>query len=299
VVQNTVAYSDLGTATSGVTFFRTLGGSFGASIMGSIYANGLKGRLVAALVSARVPASAVSSPELVRKLPATARTPVVAAYAASLQHVFLFAVPIAVVAFVLALFLPQVPMRGVARVSGVGDGFAIPEGSDNENQLANVVGQVLRRDNRSSLAAILADAGTTLDLATVWGLMGVFVREHAFGRPVREADVETTVGVPPGVLRPFYREIVTAGYLTRDDDGVLGLTERGQAEVAKVVAAWNAWLMGELRGWLEEHEINSAQRQQVEDAIGRITLRMVREADAEARRAGYPGASRAATAAAQ
>ena len=165
---------------------------------------------------------------------------------------FLFAVPIAVVAFVLALFLPQVAMRGVARVSGVGDGFAIPEGSDNENQLANVVGQVLRRDNRSSLAAILADAGTTLDLATVWGLMGVFVREHAFGRPVREADVET-----------------------------------------------KAWLMGELRGWLEEREINSAQRQQVEDAIGRITLRMVREADAEASRAGYPGASRAATAAAQ
>jgi hypothetical protein len=76
------------------------------------------------------------------------------------------------------------------------------------------------------------------------------------------------LGVPPGVLRPFYREIITAGYLTRDDDGVLGLTERGQAEVAKVA-----------------------------DAIGRITLRMVREADAEARRAGYPGASRAVQAA--
>ena len=72
---------------------------------------------------------------------------------------------------------------------------------------------------------------------------------------------------------------------------------RGQAEVAKVVAAWKAWLMGELRGWLEEHEINSAQRQQVADAIGRITLRLVREADAEARRAGYPGASRAVQAA--
>jgi EmrB/QacA subfamily drug resistance transporter len=289
VVQNTVAYADLGTATSGVTFFRTLGGSFGASLMGSIYANGLKGKLAAALVSARVPASAVSRPELVRKLGAAARSPVVAAYAASLQHVFLFAVPIAVVAFGLALFLPQVAMRGVARVSGVGDGFAIPEGSDNEHQLANVVGQVLRRDNRSSLTAILADAGTTLDLATAWGLIGVSVREHAFGRPVRESDVEGTVGVPPGVLRPFYREIVTAGYLTRDDDGVLGLTTRGQAEVAKLVAAWKAWLMGELRGWLDEHEVNSEQRQQVEEAIGRITLRMVREADAEARRAGYPG----------
>ena len=293
VVQNTVAYADLGTATSGVTFFRTLGGSFGASIMGSIYANGLNGRLATALVTAKVPPSAVSSPELVRKLPAPARTPVVAAYAASLQHVFLFAVPIAVAALLLALFLPQVAMRGVGRVSGVGDGFAVPEGSDNEHQLANVVGQIMRRDNRSSLAGILASAGTTLDLATAWGLIGVFVREQAFSRPTREVDVEATLGVPPGVLRPFYRDIVTAGYLTRDDEGVLALTERGQAEVDRIVAAWNAWLMGELRGWLSEHEVNSDQRRQVEEALGRITLRLVREADAEARRAGYPGARRA------
>jgi EmrB/QacA subfamily drug resistance transporter len=294
VVQNTVAYADLGTATSGVTFFRTLGGSFGASIMGSIYANGLKGRLASALVSARIPASAVSSPELVRKLPNTARTPVVAAYAASLQHVFLFAVPIAVVAFILALFLPQVAMRGVARARGVGDGFAVPEGSDNEHQLANVVGQLLRRDDRSSLAGIMASSGTTLDLATAWGLIGVFVREHAYGRPTREADFETVVGVPPGVLRPFFRDIAAAGYLTRDDEGVLVLTERGEAEVGKLVAAWKAWLMGELSGWLEAHEVNSEQRQQVEEAIGRITLRLVREADVEARRAGLPRATAAA-----
>src|SRR6202167_5482115 len=59
VVQNTVDYSDLGTATSGVTFFRTLGGSFGASIMGSIFSNQLKGRLAAAVVSDRVPPFAV------------------------------------------------------------------------------------------------------------------------------------------------------------------------------------------------------------------------------------------------
>jgi hypothetical protein len=95
------------------------------------------------------------------------------------------------------------------------------------------------------------------------------------------------------VLRPFFRDIATAGYLTRDDDGVLALTERGQAEVGKVVAAWKAWLMGELRGWLEDHEVNSDQRRQVEEALGRITLRLVREADAEARQAGYPGARRA------
>ena len=75
--------------------------------------------------------------------------------------------------------------------------------------------------------------------------------------------------------------------------GVLALTERGQAEVGQVVAAWKAWLMGELRGWLEEHEVNSGQRRQVEEALGRITLRLVRAADAEAGRAGVPSARRA------
>ncbi len=80
--------------------------------------------------------------------------------------------------------------------------------------------------------------------------------------------------------------------------GVLVLTERGEAEVSKLTAAWKAWLMGELSGWLEAHEVNSEQRQEVEEAIGRITLRLVREADLEARRAGLPG-GRPATAAAQ
>src|SRR5579875_2027742 len=159
VVQNTVDYSDLGTATSGVTFFRTLGGSFGASIMGSIFANQLKGRLVTALTAAQVPPADVSSPEMLHKLPVTARDPIITAYAQSLQHVFLFAVPIAVVALLLALFLPQVALRGVAKVNGAGDGFAVPEGSDNEQQLANVVGHILRRDHRSSLAGILAASG--------------------------------------------------------------------------------------------------------------------------------------------
>ncbi|MBH0246792.1 MFS transporter, partial [Streptomyces cavourensis] len=40
-VQNTVDYADLGTATSGVTFFRTLGSAFGTAVFGTIYANAL------------------------------------------------------------------------------------------------------------------------------------------------------------------------------------------------------------------------------------------------------------------
>jgi EmrB/QacA subfamily drug resistance transporter len=291
VVQNTVSYSDRGTATSGVTFFRTLGGSFGASIMGSIYSNQLKTRLPGALAAARVPASAVSSPDLVARLPAQAREPIVTAYAHSLQHVFLFAVPIAAVALLLALFLPQVTMRGAARVQGVGDGFAIPEGSDNERQLANVVAQILRRDNSSSLAGILARSGSALDMATAWGVIGVFIHEQALGGPLPEAAVEARVGVPAGVLTPFYREIAAAGYLSRDDGGLLTLTAPGRAEAQLVALAWRTWLMGELRGWLKAHEVSPEQTSAIEAAIGRITLRLIREAEAEARHAAVPGSS--------
>ena len=289
VVQNTVPYSDLGTATSGVTFFRTLGGSFGASIMGSIYSNQLKGRLAAAVIAAKVPPASASDPGLVHKLPAVQRAPVVAAYAESLQHVFLFAVPLAVAGFVLALFLPQVTMRGLAKAEGVGDGFAVPEGSDNEHQLANMVGQILRRDDyRSSLEGILARSGSALDTAAAWGVLGVYLRQRALHQPTRVSDAETRVGVPGGVLEPFFREVIAAGYLTRssdEPDGVLTVTPRGRAEVDKLTAAWKAWLMDELRDWLQAHEATPEQTQQVEAAIGRIALRLIREAEAEARRA--------------
>ncbi|MBO0801537.1 MAG: MFS transporter [Nocardiopsaceae bacterium] len=283
VVQNTVPYEDLGTATSGVTFFRTLGGSFGASIMGSIYANQLAGNLAAALVKARIPAAAVSSPALVHKLPAAARNLVVGAYSASLQHVFLFAVPIAVVALLLAVFLPQVQMRGVTSASGVGDGFAMPEGTDNEQQLANIVGQILRRDDAPRLPGILARSGSGLDVATAWGVIGVFIHERVSGGPLPEASVEARVGVPSGVLTPFYAGVAEAGYLTRDADGLLALTDRGRAEAEVLAATWKAWLMGELHDWLAEHHVTPEQETRVQAAIGRIALRLVREAASEPR----------------
>ena len=44
-VQNAVEYSQLGVATSGATLFRSIGGSFGASVLGAVFANQLAGNL--------------------------------------------------------------------------------------------------------------------------------------------------------------------------------------------------------------------------------------------------------------
>jgi hypothetical protein len=46
--------------------------------------------------------------------------------------------------------------------------------------------------------------------------------------------------------------------------------------------------MGELQGWLKAHEVSREQTSAIEAAIGRITLRLIREAEAEARHAAVP-----------
>lgn len=55
VVQNAVAYADLGVATSGATFFRSIGASFGVAIFGTIFTNRLGDQLSAALAGVALP----------------------------------------------------------------------------------------------------------------------------------------------------------------------------------------------------------------------------------------------------
>ena len=55
IVQNGVPHSELGVATSGATFFRSIGGSFGTAIFGAIFANVLVGNLASHLHGVRLP----------------------------------------------------------------------------------------------------------------------------------------------------------------------------------------------------------------------------------------------------
>ena len=286
IVQNTAEYRDLGTATSGVTFFRTLGGSFGAAVLGSIYSNNLADRLPAALAqSPGVSPSAATNPAALWALPAATRAPLVDAYAETLHNVFLWAVPVAMLAFVVALFLPQVKLRDGGRAAGTGEGFAIPEGADADTQLENIIGQVLRRKGASAAPEVLAASGSALDIPTSWGVMGVYLREAITG-VASQSSIERSVGVPSGVLRSFFDEIVTAGYLSRDGD-TLRLTSTGRSEIGLITTAWRAWLLAELREWLPATgaavvPAESAQPERVNAAIDRIVRRLVRESELEA-----------------
>ena len=283
VVQNTSSYRDLGSATSGVTFFRTLGGSFGASIMGTIYANQLSDKLPAALATARVTASQVSTPAAVQKLPEATRAPIVAAYADALHGVFLFVVPVAVVGLIVAFFLPQVAMRGTAQEGAhdAGEGFAMPSGPTSDEHLETMIGRILRRPGTDT-GAVIARSAIPVDRPTAWGLLGVYFAGKLGTRPAGQADLEQHVGVPEGVLTSFYDELVDSGRLARSGDQ-LELTEEGRAAVRALRDAWAEWLTEQLADWIDDVEI-----EQVRAVVGRAANRVMREERSEPRHALQP-----------
>jgi MFS family permease len=108
-VQNDVEYRDMGTATSGITFFRQIGSALGVALLGSI----LSSRLVHYLGPAApgVPAPDASKLDAIKALPEPVKGHVLAAFSSALDDVFLVAIPFVVIALVVALFLKEIPLR--------------------------------------------------------------------------------------------------------------------------------------------------------------------------------------------
>lgn len=112
--QNAVPRNELGVATSGATFFRSIGGSFGTAIFGAIFSNVITGKLAHDLAGVKLPAGLNSTsvaPAVLDRLPEVIRTGYRAAFSSSLDTVFLVAAPIGLLAFLLSLALPEIRLR--------------------------------------------------------------------------------------------------------------------------------------------------------------------------------------------
>jgi len=117
IAQNSVEQKDMGVASSARMFFQQIGGSLGVAAFGAIFAR----RLIESLASAtagshvQIPVSGSSvNPATVNSLPAPIRHDVFLAIAHAVQSVFIYALPAALLIFVLALFIKEVPLRGRA-----------------------------------------------------------------------------------------------------------------------------------------------------------------------------------------
>ena len=117
VIQNSVQQRDLGAASGAATLFRTLGGSLGVSLLGTLFTQRLTEGLRSTAAGPTTPGLSASSqltPAMLGRLPAPIRAAFQHAIVSGIQQVFIWAAAIAALAIIAALIIKEVPLRGDA-----------------------------------------------------------------------------------------------------------------------------------------------------------------------------------------
>jgi EmrB/QacA subfamily drug resistance transporter len=113
-VQNTVALRDLGAASGAITFFRSLGGTIGVSVLGAVLADRVASDIPQRMAEAgiHVPAGGGKTNTLdLHALPQPIVAIIRATYGDATAHIFLISAIIAVVGVIAALALPRITLR--------------------------------------------------------------------------------------------------------------------------------------------------------------------------------------------
>ncbi|WP_157529987.1 MDR family MFS transporter [Microtetraspora niveoalba] len=111
-IQNTVPLRELGAASGAVTFFRSLGGTIGVSVLGAVLANQVATNIAQGLAKMGIQPTGSGTGTLnIAALPAPIREIVRAAYGDATGHIFLISAGIAVIGIIAVLFLKPVRLR--------------------------------------------------------------------------------------------------------------------------------------------------------------------------------------------
>jgi hypothetical protein len=280
-VQNVVPYGDLGAATSGATFFRSIGGSFGTAVFGAIFSAQLTGNLKHYLSGLSLPAgfnpAQGGSPAALAKLPPAIHHAYQQAYASSLHTVFLVAVPIAAVAFGLTWLLKEVPLRQTSKAPNPAQTLAptaAPAACTSVDEITRSLSVLVSGQSRDRIYERLADrAGVTIDAAGCWLLYRI--HEHP------DDDVAARsqrLGLPEDTVRLLLSNLENRGLVAsangagagaRPDegvpsatgipggpaigqDGLVTLTPAGEAAADQLIAARHDAVADLVQDWNPE-----------------------------------------------
>ncbi|MEA3142936.1 MAG: hypothetical protein QOG31_260 [Thermoplasmata archaeon] len=129
-VQNSLPMRQMGVGTAANNFMRSMGSVIGVSLFGvflnkeiraalrQLAANGVDPQLVGGILQ--------SSPGKIHDLPPAIRDVVTTHVATGVGHIFLYSIPVVLLAFVLTLFLKEVPLRSTRNI-GAKEGGAVAE----------------------------------------------------------------------------------------------------------------------------------------------------------------------------
>ncbi|MGD3106247.1 DHA2 family efflux MFS transporter permease subunit [Streptomyces sp. YGL11-2] len=248
IVQNAVPYQDLGVATSGATFFRSIGASFGVSIFGTIFTNQLGPRIADALAGAQLPPGITASkiaqdPRAVAQLPPAQAAGVLNAYSLSITDVFVYAVPVVLVAFALAWSLREEPLRSSVTAPDTTEVLCSnPVERSSHEEVARALSKLGSMEGRKDIyEKITARAGLDLKPAASWMLLRIY--RYGSVEPALLAD---RTSVPLGVVAEGARQVEERGLAQREGLTLL-LTDRGR-EVADRLSEARQQSLAEMLG---------------------------------------------------
>ncbi len=266
-VQNSVPYADLGVATSGATLFRLIGGSLGTAVFGAIFAAGLQ-RNLAQMLPAGTPSGLARSgggglsPQMLAALDPELRTIYITAFTDSLNTVFLVAMGIALIGFVITWFVPEHPLReSVAAMAGdVGkeaeELFPMPSDANSLRRLERALSLLATRETkREYIRRVVEGAGVDIDPYAAWLL--VRLEQH----PERAtAWIVDRYDADPQRAARAEAELLSRGLL-EIHDGQRSITSAGRELLAALERARRDRLQALLAEWAPEDR---------EELVGRV-----------------------------
>ncbi|MDG9725714.1 MDR family MFS transporter [Streptomyces sp. DH41] len=248
IVQNAVAYEDLGVATSGATFFRSIGASFGVAVFGTVFAGRLGDKLADAFRGAELPPGVSvdtlkADPRGIGALPPALRPEALGAYASAITDVFLYAAPVALLGFLLAWFLKEDRLRGSVRAPDATQTLASnPVERSSRDEACRALSVLGTREGRREVyRRITARAGYDLLPASSWMLL----RVRKYGR-VEPAVLAERSPVPLTAVMAAARQVEERHLAVREGPDLV-LTDRGR-QVAERLATAREESLAELLG---------------------------------------------------
>ena len=274
-VQNAVDYRDLGVATSNAILFRFIGGSLGTALLGSVLATQLHANMQRLMPTAALD---LISPQALAGLSPSVRSAYIEAFVASLSNAFLVAAVIAFFGLLVALLLPERPLRETIAAAAEDDiggdiaqAFAMPTHTDSREQLLRGLAVLADRDvRRRYIASIVTRAGVDLSPAAAWLLVQI---ERERGVPVDELGRRGKCDLKN--LEAATAELLQKSLIAADSvANAYRLTEVG-CEIYNRLAAARREHLAEL--W---PEWSPKKREEVAEILRRLARELIPEAEA-------------------
>src|SRR6185312_4790857 len=90
---------------------------------------------------------AIEDPKLIKQFPKSESQPFLHTYAHALHYVFLYSIPLCILAFVLSLFLREVPLRTTTRGTGTAEASTGPTQRTSIDELERALTRLSSRQN--------------------------------------------------------------------------------------------------------------------------------------------------------